>query len=318
MAPVGVTKTVTVSNVVPHTIQVDSPASIDESAVAQIDISLVDPGPLDTHRVVIDWGDGGPTETIFLPRGVFSIEDVPHRYRNDAPGGAGFTITARVFDDDEPQSAGTATALLVVNNRPPAADPPLVQGPLAILEGDLVKVSGSFTDPGIDHPLGRWRRHSRFGRFHKADLFGQPSVPRRRSHHHDVRCRVDRGQHRRSQRRRRHCGNCADHPQRCRRSRFCLVLRSSAAQTATGCCWVRLPRASAAWRFTATRGADFFENSGEVAGLEFVGGAGNDRLFNSQVGELSDVAFTGDDGADVFANSGEVSDLEMSGGGTCS
>ncbi len=61
-------------------------------------------------------------------------------------------------------------------------------------------------------------------------------------------------------------------------------------------------------------GADFFQNSGTVVDLTFVGGA-DDDIFNN-LGEVGDVIFSGGADDDIFVNSGtgDIGDLTFNGG----
>ncbi len=68
--PASFTTSITVTNVAPQAIVLSAlPASIQENESVTLSASFIDPGLLDTHEVVIDWGDGSETTTIQLPAG---------------------------------------------------------------------------------------------------------------------------------------------------------------------------------------------------------------------------------------------------------
>ncbi len=102
--------TTTISNVAPEitSFETDSPycggASEGETVTATLE--FVDPGTLDDHQVVIDWGDG-TVDTIDLARGDRSIQPT-HSY---AAGGV-YQVTAVVTDDDTGTDTASATAVI--------------------------------------------------------------------------------------------------------------------------------------------------------------------------------------------------------------
>ncbi len=112
------TVAVTVANVAPVVdALVLDPVEIDEDGTVMVSGSFSDAGTLDTHTGVIDWGDGGPAETLVLnPDGIFTAS---HRYLDDRPGSEPdtYTITATVTDDDD--GVGTASATVTVVNVAP-------------------------------------------------------------------------------------------------------------------------------------------------------------------------------------------------------
>jgi Ca2+-binding RTX toxin-like protein len=150
LAAVSQTLTASVGDVAPHSVLVTTPAAVDEFGVAAINVSFVDPGSLDVHRVIVDWGDASPAEEFFPTRGLRSLTNLLHRYRNDALGTNSYTITVRVADNNQPLAFGTGTATLLVTNLAPIASPLALDGPAVISEGDLVTISGSYTDDGSD------------------------------------------------------------------------------------------------------------------------------------------------------------------------
>src|SRR5439155_4691506 len=62
--------TVTVNNVAPVVTGLSGAASVDENGVYALSGTFSDPGTIDTHTVVIDWGRGEGTTTLNLAAGV--------------------------------------------------------------------------------------------------------------------------------------------------------------------------------------------------------------------------------------------------------
>ncbi|MFW9787566.1 MAG: Ig-like domain-containing protein [Candidatus Thorarchaeota archaeon] len=92
---------------------------------------ITDPGALDTHTIVWDFGDGSSVVTGTL--------DPTHIYVDNGV----YVVTLTVTDDDG--GVGTDTMTMYVNNVAPVVD----AGPdQTIDEGDIVIFGGSFTDPG--------------------------------------------------------------------------------------------------------------------------------------------------------------------------
>ncbi|HLO36380.1 MAG TPA: PKD domain-containing protein, partial [Candidatus Deferrimicrobium sp.] len=110
--------------------------------------SFVDPGTLDTHTVVIAWGDGSANTTANLAAGVTTFSAISHQYLDDNPTGTasdGYTISVTVTDDDGGSTSGT-TSVTVTNVAPAIAT---LAGPLAPTpKGAAVSFTATFTDVG--------------------------------------------------------------------------------------------------------------------------------------------------------------------------
>ncbi len=145
---------VQVDDVPPSNLELTTDLStIDEGGVVNLSGSFVAPGPLDTHEVTIDWGDGTPKKTLGLAGGVLSFAGISHQYLDYAPGAAGspFTIQVSVNDLYQPLAPVTATTDVVVNAAP-ATQIILHTLPNSLNEGGSVTLSGSFVAPGpLDH-----------------------------------------------------------------------------------------------------------------------------------------------------------------------
>jgi hypothetical protein len=130
-------------NNVPPTINVPVGLMVDEGGT--VTITFDDPGTLDTHVVMVDWGDG-TVETIVLPLGARSVS---HTYLDDDPSGTPqdvYTITMTVTDDD--LGSDTQSFPVLVKNVAPF-DISLELSESVINENDTVTLSGAFFDPGI-------------------------------------------------------------------------------------------------------------------------------------------------------------------------
>jgi hypothetical protein len=139
-----------VKNVLPSAlaISLDTPAFlVDEGTAFKLSGTFVDPGTLDFHEVVIDWGDN--TETRFgLAVGLRAFNDIEHVY--PANRAEPYTITVRVNDDDEKNTPVVATINVNVQNvEPNNLTLTLDDLDASITEGSTVLLSGSFIDPGI-------------------------------------------------------------------------------------------------------------------------------------------------------------------------
>ncbi len=142
-------------------------ATVDEGGLVTLTGQFSDPGLLDTHTVVIDWGGGAadqptegtttlttagpnPADTTFtaLGDGTWSFS-ATHRYVDDNPTGTpadDYTINVSVTDDDS--GSDSDSTLVTVDNAAPQLDP-LVLDAAAVDEGGLVTLTGQFSDPGL-------------------------------------------------------------------------------------------------------------------------------------------------------------------------
>ncbi|NQV27476.1 MAG: hypothetical protein HQ518_24260 [Rhodopirellula sp.] len=103
---------IAVSNVDPVLTSVFStaPEVCDSSADGNVTISgtFTDAGALDTHTVLINWGDGGPIETVSVNQSANTFSG-DHHY---ASGGV-FTVTVTVVDDDGGTSVDALSTAVV-------------------------------------------------------------------------------------------------------------------------------------------------------------------------------------------------------------
>jgi hypothetical protein len=138
---------VVVNNVVPFNIGLSlSAAVINENDSTGLSGTFSDPGTLDTHTVVVNWGDGSSPVSLNLAAGVLAFGGITHQYLDNPPGGApGYTISVTVSDEDG-GSASTTTSVQVVNVAP--SNLALALSSATINENASTSLSGSFADPG--------------------------------------------------------------------------------------------------------------------------------------------------------------------------
>src|SRR5439155_715476 len=133
---------VTVNNVAPSNVQLSlSAATINENGSTSLSGSFADPGTLDTHTVVITWGDGSANTTLNLGAGVLSFGGVSHQYLDNGNYAVSVTVT------DKDGGSGQASTGVTVNNVAPS-NVQLSLSAATINENGSTTLSGSFTDPG--------------------------------------------------------------------------------------------------------------------------------------------------------------------------
>lgn len=141
--PVFGSETLTVRNVAPTptlTLSPGGPYALGSPVTA--DVSIVDPGTLDTETCSIDWGDG-TTSTVFV--GTLRECTAPHTY---ATAGS-FTVTVSVTDKDG--GIGTDSKTLVVN-----APPDVHVSDASGYEGSAIPLTATATDPENDPLQYTW------------------------------------------------------------------------------------------------------------------------------------------------------------------
>ena len=157
--PVQVTWNVQISDVAPSGVVVNPvPASVGEMQLVRITGNFTDPGTADAHEVRVIWGDGTPDSVLNLDPGVrsFNSAALEHRYENNQPGNTAWPVQVVITDRKLSSAFASGTTSVTVNNLAPEIGTLTVKredgtsGPIS--EGDLVIVTGSFTDPS---PLDR-------------------------------------------------------------------------------------------------------------------------------------------------------------------
>jgi hypothetical protein len=117
---------------------------IAEGSLATLSGTITDPDPGDPFTLVVNWGDGSPTQTYtFLPGSNGQRVSVTHRYRDDGA----YTIALSWTDPTGP--ANQATLPINVTNVAPTVH---VGGDAKLKVGHTLDRTGSFDDPGT----GTW------------------------------------------------------------------------------------------------------------------------------------------------------------------
>jgi fibronectin-binding autotransporter adhesin len=118
---------------------------LDEGGTATLSGTIVDPDPLDTFFLEINWGDGGATQTHTFRPGTPRDITLTHLYTDDAPGGAPYTVSLLWRDQNSGHNTDALT--VQVNNVAPtvAAGGDETLGPSRWLTR-----GATFTDPGLD------------------------------------------------------------------------------------------------------------------------------------------------------------------------
>jgi VCBS repeat-containing protein len=142
-------KTVLVTNdgPTPFGLSIDQTV-VEENGLITFTGSFTDPGSLDTHEVLIQWGDGSEPTELQLPVGARTFS-ATHRYLDDNPTGTTsdqYTIEFTLTDDDGGFARATMNEITVENEGP--TDFGLSIDQTVIDENGLVTLTGSFTDPG--------------------------------------------------------------------------------------------------------------------------------------------------------------------------
>jgi hypothetical protein len=151
---------VSIKNVAPTIQGLSIPASTSEASAVSVTGTVSDPGVLDTHIVVVTWGDGTTSQqSLAAGGGSFSLS---HTYADDNPTGTAadaYAVAVQVTDDDGGKSASSgsinvgnvAPTDLVVDSATWADGGSAIvddEGHLIVPEGVSVTMSGSFHDPG--------------------------------------------------------------------------------------------------------------------------------------------------------------------------
>ena len=103
---------VKVANAAPEITQISTDATLatkgQSGSVVTLSGQFTDPGIPDTHRAEVNWGDGGPSESVLVNLGGPGTLGATHAY---ARGGV-FTVTVRMTDDDNGEDTATTTAVV--------------------------------------------------------------------------------------------------------------------------------------------------------------------------------------------------------------
>ena len=125
-----------------------SSTSLNEGSTLDLSGAFVNIDTLDTHQVVISWGDGSANTVLNLAAGA-RVFAASHLYRDDNPSGTAadaYLISVTVTDQDS--DSGAANANVTVNNVAPEITA-IVLSAAEIDEADSVTVTGTFADPAL-------------------------------------------------------------------------------------------------------------------------------------------------------------------------
>jgi hypothetical protein len=147
-----------VVNVAPSITDIElTPESVDESALATLTGTIVDPGTLDTQRVVVDWGDGTAPQTLPTSGRTFTAT---HVYADDNPSATArddLQVSIDVTDKDRAVTQEVDTQ--EVTNTPTygvtfgAAGQLFDHGATFARTGGIVRWTGSASDLSVVDPL---------------------------------------------------------------------------------------------------------------------------------------------------------------------
>ncbi|HBE72174.1 MAG TPA: hypothetical protein DDW52_28910 [Planctomycetaceae bacterium] len=138
-----------VNNGVPVVAYTFDPSPVDEGTTVSLTGFITDPGVVDTHSILIEWGDGN-TSAPTVVNGTFSAT---HVYADDNPTsttGDDFDIVVTATDQADPFSTGDNTQTITVNNVAPNLFEPLSNATTiatAKAIGEAVTVTATFEDP---------------------------------------------------------------------------------------------------------------------------------------------------------------------------
>ncbi len=135
---------VTVNNAAPTLANIAvNPSTIPVGGATTLSGNLNDAGALDTHQVVINWGDGSPATTLNLAAGV-NFFNPSHHYNAVGTFNIGITAT----DDDTGSTSGGASVTVdPLVNTPPLLSNVQVTSP--VNENGTATLTGNITDPNV-------------------------------------------------------------------------------------------------------------------------------------------------------------------------
>jgi hypothetical protein len=122
-----------------------SSSTIDEDDTLTLDVEFINIDTLDSHEVVINWGDNSPNTVFTLAAGQRTFTR-QHQYRDDNPSGTpsdNYNITVTITDEDG--DTGNRQAVVTVDN----VDPALINlAATTIDENGTTTLTGTIADPG--------------------------------------------------------------------------------------------------------------------------------------------------------------------------
>jgi len=137
----------------PHVVDV-TPETFNEGDTITLEGAFDDPGTLDSHMLVIDWGDGS-SQTVELNVGDRTFE-IQHTLLDDVPSLTASDVhqISVTLTDDDGGTTAAATNITVNNVAPEAA----IEGPDAGVRGQPLNFMGNANDAGAsDTHIFGWR-----------------------------------------------------------------------------------------------------------------------------------------------------------------
>ena len=161
LSPISATRTIIVANETPSLTVTPSTNVLEENGSLSLQIEVDDAGTLDSHQVVVDWGDGSEPKVVDLAAGETLITGLSHLYLNDPASGSQYTLQVKVRDKDMPagQFEVDTRTITVANVAPTITELKWYSKNSAgvwteravgdpILEGEQIRITGKYSDPG--------------------------------------------------------------------------------------------------------------------------------------------------------------------------
>ena len=117
-------------------------AAAPEGGSSTLALGFTDADVLDTHTVSVNWGDGVTTDSEVLAAGDYTF-DAAHVYADNGT----YDVVLTLKDSGSPALTASMTkSISPANVRPQVGS--LALSPSSVVDGQLLTVSGRFTDPG--------------------------------------------------------------------------------------------------------------------------------------------------------------------------
>jgi hypothetical protein len=136
-----------IANTPPSLTGLSVTSPINEGGTAILSGAITDPDPLDTHTLVVNWGDGSAPQTVNIAAGGNPFP-LTHQYLDNPVGQPNGTFPISLTVTDSLGASGTGSTSVQVNNVAPTVG--AITAPLAPVQvGTAISTSAAFTDPGV-------------------------------------------------------------------------------------------------------------------------------------------------------------------------